>query len=221
MRFIESGQYNSIGSEEQRGYVNRANITEGFIDSTEAYNIVTRTNSDTNIFTYINDLSLTNLYNIVNDASSYSSLTATPITSTILNNRNNFNKILSEIINRLDASYNIINSSYFSSTDLKNNIKELKDDIASAKLRKEAIEKQEEKTSYNQLFGGFARPLRIISVPVLISITIMLLFMSVFCVFYVFKGSNNSSSNSNIGFSGVTGSKNSNNMFKRFGLKTL
>ncbi len=225
MRFIETGQtsYNNIGSEEQRGLV------EGFFQGADtvdpkktAFDLIGGNidASSNKTYEYISDLSLNDLKTLISTANNHQILTGT-ITGSNFERRSRYNNNLVKILNRLDASYNVITSPVFSLTDMKNQIKQLKDDIASAKLRKEAIEKQEEKTSYYQLFGGFARPLRTISVPVLISITVMLMFISILSVFYVFKGSSNSSTNSNIGFSGSTGSKNSNNMFKRFGLKTL
>ena len=99
----------------------------------------------------------------------------------------------------------------------RNQKKTAKEDADISKFRKEALEKRETEVSYHQLFGGFTRPLKIMSLPILIALTLFFVSVAIFFIYYLFMG--DKVSNSSAGQLGV--SKNSQNIMKNLGLKQL
>lgn len=99
----------------------------------------------------------------------------------------------------------------------RNEKKTAKEDADISKFRKEALEKRETEVSYHQLFGGFTRPLKIMSLPILIAITLFFVSVAIFFIYYLFMG--DKVSNSSSGQLGVN--KSSQNIMKNLGLKQL
>ena len=100
---------------------------------------------------------------------------------------------------------------------LKVQKKQLEEDTESAQLRKDSVEKREQNVSYYQLFGGFTRPLKIISIPILIALTIFFLSITSFLIYYIFN--KNGQISVNIGSSNIK--DNSKNIIKNLGLKQI
>jgi hypothetical protein len=100
---------------------------------------------------------------------------------------------------------------------LKVQKKQLEEDTESAQLRKDSVEKREQNVSYYQLFGGFTRPLKIISIPILIALTIFFLSITSFLIYYIFN--KNGQISMNIGSSNIK--DNSKNIIKNLGLKQI
>jgi hypothetical protein len=100
---------------------------------------------------------------------------------------------------------------------LKTQKKQLEEDTDAAQLRKDSVEKRDQNVSYYQLFGGFTRPLKIISIPILIALTILFLSVTTFLIYYIFN--KNGQLSMNIGSSNIK--ENSKNIIKNLGLKQI
>ena len=154
-------------------------------------------------------------------------LSETPLTSinnlnTKLSEYKDFNKSVGSLINKLSQQKDI-GGKVTELGQIKNRIKTLKvqkkqleEDTETSQLRKDSIEKHDQNVSYYQLFGGFTRPLKIISIPILIALTIFFLCVTSFIVYYIFNKSDSFSINA----SGII-KENSKNIIKNLGLKQI
>lgn len=133
-----------------------------------------------------------------------------------------FNKVVAELIPEVSNHTSISNKVSEMATlksqvySARNDKKTAKEDADISKFRKEALEKRETEVSYHQLFGGFTRPLKIMSLPILIALTLFFISIAIFFIYYLFMSDKASNS---LGQLGVN--KNSQNIMKNLGLKQL
>jgi hypothetical protein len=141
---------------------------------------------------------------------------------TKLNEYKNFNASVGSLVNKITKQKDI-GGKVNSLTQIKERIrtlkqqkKQLEEDTESAQLRKESVEKREENVSYYQLFGGFTRPLKVFSIPILIALTIFFISITSFIIYYIFNKNQGTSLNID-----STIKVNSKNIIKNLGLKQI
>jgi hypothetical protein len=139
-----------------------------------------------------------------------------------LNEYKDFNSSVGSLINKITKQKDI-GGKVNSLAQIKERIKSLKqqkkqleEDTESAQLRKDSVEKREENVSYYQLFGGFTRPLKVFSIPILIALTIFFISVTSFILYYIFN--KNQPISSNLGTNIKVDSK---NIIKNLGLKQI
>jgi hypothetical protein len=84
-------------------------------------------------------------------------------------------------------------STLFSSISTKNSEfneklavhKALEEDVQTQRARKEAVERATKDASYDQLFGGISRPIRPVSIPILLVLSVIFFIVGVYVIYKV------------------------------------